>query len=208
MNTNRLQTNRFSAMLQRLHIHRGLFFGIILVGALLAFEVFNFSTTEFALHDLLGEFCVPGNCLGDDPGFSFLRDRFCRNSQAFYTRRRIDRARRSVVPVRSLAACGFNERDSHLVGRINCHPQPPISRQCSGSTGNIAAGCSSLRGDHGLADPGADYWYFLCSRSTPLHPERCTSSIFRASNNAQFSGPPSGTLCWNQPAPCYPGIQQ
>ena len=60
MNTNRLQTNRFSAMLQRLHIHRGLFFGIILVGALLAFEVFNFSTTEFALHDLLGEFAFLG----------------------------------------------------------------------------------------------------------------------------------------------------
>lgn len=30
-------------------------FGFMILGALLAFEVFNFSTTEFALHDVLGE---------------------------------------------------------------------------------------------------------------------------------------------------------
>ncbi|OGN75694.1 MAG: hypothetical protein A2X25_02690 [Chloroflexi bacterium GWB2_49_20] len=35
-------------------MRRGAMFGIILVGALLAFEVFNFSTTDFALTDLLG----------------------------------------------------------------------------------------------------------------------------------------------------------
>jgi len=30
-------------------------FGFMILGALLAFEIFNFSTTEFALHDVLGE---------------------------------------------------------------------------------------------------------------------------------------------------------
>jgi hypothetical protein len=35
-------------------IRRGAIFGFILVGALLAFEAFNYSTTDFALTDLLG----------------------------------------------------------------------------------------------------------------------------------------------------------
>lgn len=38
-----------------LHVKRGLAFGIIIVGALIAFEVFNYSTTEYALSDLLGD---------------------------------------------------------------------------------------------------------------------------------------------------------
>lgn len=36
-------------------IHRGLAFGIIITIALVAFEIFNFSTTYFALSDLLGD---------------------------------------------------------------------------------------------------------------------------------------------------------
>lgn len=37
------------------NIPRGMVFGGILVGALLAFEIFNYSTTDFALTDLLGK---------------------------------------------------------------------------------------------------------------------------------------------------------
>ena len=37
------------------HVKRGLAFGIIIVGALIAFEAFNYSTTEYALSDLLGD---------------------------------------------------------------------------------------------------------------------------------------------------------
>jgi hypothetical protein len=43
-----LFTNRFQ-------LRRGLLFGILIIGALLAFELFNYSTTEFALTDLLGD---------------------------------------------------------------------------------------------------------------------------------------------------------
>lgn len=39
---------------ERLSMRRGAIFGGILVTALLAFEVFNYSTTEFALRDMLG----------------------------------------------------------------------------------------------------------------------------------------------------------
>ena len=40
---------------RKLPIRRGAVFGSILLGALLAFEVFNYSTTDFALTDLLGD---------------------------------------------------------------------------------------------------------------------------------------------------------
>ncbi len=38
-----------------LHLQRGVVFGGLIVTALLFFEVFNYSTTDFALRDLLGE---------------------------------------------------------------------------------------------------------------------------------------------------------
>ncbi len=34
---------------------RGMLFGSLILAALLAFEIFNYSTTDFALHDLLGD---------------------------------------------------------------------------------------------------------------------------------------------------------
>ncbi len=39
----------------RLRVQRGLLFGLLIIGALLAFELFNYSTTDFALTDLLGD---------------------------------------------------------------------------------------------------------------------------------------------------------
>lgn len=44
-----------SILSNRFHVRRGLLFGLLIVGALLAFEVFNYSTTDFALTDLLGD---------------------------------------------------------------------------------------------------------------------------------------------------------
>ena len=41
-------------------IRRGALFGGILLGALLAFEVFNYSTTDFALRDVLGDLRFTG----------------------------------------------------------------------------------------------------------------------------------------------------
>ncbi|MBT3390922.1 MAG: hypothetical protein HN413_10995 [Chloroflexi bacterium] len=39
----------------RMRLQRGLLFGALIVTALLAFEIFNYSTTDFALTDLLGD---------------------------------------------------------------------------------------------------------------------------------------------------------
>lgn len=41
-------------------LRRGVLFGGILLGALLAFEVFNYSTTDFALRDVLGDLRFAG----------------------------------------------------------------------------------------------------------------------------------------------------
>ncbi len=41
--------------IRRLRMQRGMLFGVLIIAALLAFELFNFSTTEFALGDLLGD---------------------------------------------------------------------------------------------------------------------------------------------------------
>ncbi|HBX68221.1 MAG TPA: hypothetical protein DEH25_02215 [Chloroflexi bacterium] len=45
---------------KRLRLQRGLLFGLLIVGALLAFELFNYSTTDFALSDLLGDLTFLG----------------------------------------------------------------------------------------------------------------------------------------------------
>ncbi len=39
---------------------RGAAWGLMIIGALLSFEIFNFSTTQFALHDVLGDLSFAG----------------------------------------------------------------------------------------------------------------------------------------------------
>ncbi len=46
--------------LPHLRVRRGTLFGILILTALLAFEIFNFSTTDFALRDLLGNLRFAG----------------------------------------------------------------------------------------------------------------------------------------------------
>jgi hypothetical protein len=47
-------------MMKNFHLSRGLVWGAIIIFALLAFEFFNFSTTHFALQDLLGGLSFAG----------------------------------------------------------------------------------------------------------------------------------------------------
>lgn len=54
MSNSLFQNRPFSTTIFRIGIRRGLAFGLIIVAALLAFEIFNYSTTVFALTDLLG----------------------------------------------------------------------------------------------------------------------------------------------------------
>lgn len=58
MNTSGIQGSNFN--LSNLRFQRGLAFGVIIITALLAFEIFNYSTTDFALADLLGDLSFLG----------------------------------------------------------------------------------------------------------------------------------------------------
>jgi len=57
-----MKTNSFAFRnpMRKVHLQRGLAFGIIIIGALIAFEMFNYSTTEYALSDLLGDLAFFG----------------------------------------------------------------------------------------------------------------------------------------------------
>ncbi|MGB9586183.1 MAG: hypothetical protein ACPL3P_04295 [Anaerolineales bacterium] len=60
MNISLTQLQPFSSIWERLHIRKTTAFGVIILGALIAFETFNYSTTEFALSDLLGNLTFAG----------------------------------------------------------------------------------------------------------------------------------------------------
>lgn len=54
MDKKRNSTVQIDHALHTIHPTRGFLFGALILGALLAFELFNYSTTDFALTDLLG----------------------------------------------------------------------------------------------------------------------------------------------------------
>ena len=54
------QGNNLAKFAAKFRLNRGAAFGIIILTALLAFELFNYSTTEFALGDLLGSLKFAG----------------------------------------------------------------------------------------------------------------------------------------------------
>ncbi|MCF6277685.1 MAG: hypothetical protein L3J16_02920 [Anaerolineales bacterium] len=55
MGTTRSQKQGLSTIFAGRQFQRGAAWGMMIIGALLAFEIFNFSTTDFALRDVLGE---------------------------------------------------------------------------------------------------------------------------------------------------------
>lgn len=60
MSSNSYQSQNLGSIFGRFRLRRGLIFGLIIVTALFAFEIFNFSTTDFALQDLLGGLSFAG----------------------------------------------------------------------------------------------------------------------------------------------------
>lgn len=60
MTTNTYKSNFFPSSMAEFSIHRGMVFGVIIITALLAFELFNYGTTDYALTDLLGNLTFLG----------------------------------------------------------------------------------------------------------------------------------------------------
>ncbi|MDX1437014.1 MAG: hypothetical protein R3335_09400 [Anaerolineales bacterium] len=71
VNSFRNKSARLSDPLKNLPVSRGLLFGAIIIFALLAFEFFNFSTTHFALEDLLGGLSFAGVAWATILAFAF-----------------------------------------------------------------------------------------------------------------------------------------
>ena len=60
MNTSIPNSRVFFSKIKGISIRRGMAWGVIILGALAAFEMFNYSTTQFALHDVLGNLTFAG----------------------------------------------------------------------------------------------------------------------------------------------------
>ena len=60
MNRNGLTSTNISRVVHTYKPSRGLLFGVLILGALVAFEIFNYTTTDFALTDLLGDLRFAG----------------------------------------------------------------------------------------------------------------------------------------------------
>ena len=60
MNTTYRNSRGFTNTLKGLNVRRGMAWGVIIIGALFAFEIFNYSTTQFALADVLGNLKFAG----------------------------------------------------------------------------------------------------------------------------------------------------
>lgn len=60
MNTSLRNNRGFFSTLKGLTVRRGMAWGLIIIGALIAFEMFNYSTTQFALNDVLGNLTFAG----------------------------------------------------------------------------------------------------------------------------------------------------
>ncbi len=54
MNTKGSSTSDLRKVVRSVHPSRGLVFGLLILGALVAFEIFNYTTTDFSLSDLMG----------------------------------------------------------------------------------------------------------------------------------------------------------
>ena len=50
-----MSANSIHFIPERIQVKRGVVFGLLIISALVAFEIFNYSTTDFALTDLLGD---------------------------------------------------------------------------------------------------------------------------------------------------------
>lgn len=55
-----LRNSKLSTLINTAEINRGMVWGILIIVALVAFELFNFSTTDFAMTDLLGDLRFAG----------------------------------------------------------------------------------------------------------------------------------------------------
>jgi len=114
----------------RLRVQRGLLFGLLIVGALLAFELFNYSTTDFALTDLLGDLKFMGVSWATILSVAFCGIDFAGIARLFTPEQGRDEP--MEVCLWSLDASCYDECHADLVGGFDRITQPPKPWNCCG----------------------------------------------------------------------------
>ena len=176
-------------------LSRGAAWGLMIVGALAAFEIFNFSTTEFALRDVLGDLAFAGMRWSIVLAIAFCAMDFAGIARIFTPEARPGRTRRGLVPLRRLAAgCGL-QRHPHLVGRLGRHRPPGQHQHQPAHERGPYTGRAGLRGRHGLADPRAHHRHILGGRRPDvLHRLRSASGQRAYAPSSGRSPVPSSPL--------------
>ncbi len=143
---------------------RGAAWGLMIVGALAAFEIFNFSTTEFALRDVLGDLAFVGLRWSIVLAIAFCAMDFAGIARIFTPERgRDEPAEVWYLFGAWLLAAGFNATLTWWGVSV------AIARQANTSTsllmsGGTHAGRAGIRGGNGMADPRPHHRHLLDRR--------------------------------------------
>jgi len=163
MNISQSLNSSFSKSLASLKTRKGILYIVIFVFALLAFEVFNFSTTDFALSDLLGR-CP----LGDIADNCLLRNRFCWYCAVICPAIWRGGTALSVVPFWCLDPGRNDECHPDLVGGGYGHAKP-LGSECWYSGCKFCnEGCTDFHRPDGMGDPHFPDWYIIKKRGSFL----------------------------------------
>jgi len=136
MKSNTNQAKDKNAVLQYLRPQRGLAFGVIIITALLAFELFNYSTTDFALTDLLGDLKFIGIRWATILSIAFCGIDFAGIARLFTPEEGGNEPNEiwylfGAWLLARLAPCCNNECHAYMVGRFSSRHRTQYARQRS-----------------------------------------------------------------------------
>ncbi len=168
MNPTIVRNPNLTGYLSRFRVNRGLAFGFLIIAALLAFEIFNYSTTDFALRDLLGDLNFMGVRWATILAIAFCGIDFAGIARLFTPEEGADEPAEVWYLFGAwLLAATMNAMLTWWGVSIAILRHESLGKCCY-RPGNIAASGAFVRSRDGLADPGAHHWNIFCSRRTPV----------------------------------------
>ena len=179
MNTTAAKDNRFNSFFPRIRMRRGLLFGTIIVTALLAFEFFNYSTTVFALRDLMGELKFLGIEWAIILAIAFCGIDFAGIARLFTPEAGANEPNEVWYLFAAwMLAATMNAMLTWWGVSIAILNQP-VPGHCRCLKRDAPQGSSNLCGYHGVVDPGPDHRHHLGCRGPPVQPGR-SANIHRS----------------------------
>ena len=161
-------------MLKGINLRRGMAWGVIIVGALLAFEIFNYSTTQFALADVLGSLKFAGIPWATILALAFCGIDFAGIARLFTPEQgRNEPAEVWYLFGAWLLAAAMNAALTWWGVSVAIVNHNSLAGGVVYDQYNPHQSCAGLCGCHGLAHPRADHRYLLDRRRTSFQPGRC-----------------------------------